>query len=108
MFTRKDYMTGTIAHQEYYAQFVTPDVLLMVRSNIGEGAIHNSKDPFFNDIPLGRWDSLSTAMPANACRMVAESNLSTQAPGSKPSLSLSDRVCILKAAAQIIKDEASK
>jgi len=88
-------MGGQISHQDYYAQFVTPAIMNVVRSAIGEKNIKASKDEHFNDIELARWDALSSYPVMQAA--------------SKPLkecgdfLSLSTVVCIAKAAARIIK-----
>lgn len=102
-FSRKDYMNGICSHDEYYSQFVTDGVIRTLERHIGKAEIEDSTDPHFNDIPLGRWDALALLVPQ---RLISVSNVSTQADGSSPSISLSDRVCILKAAAKIIRDRA--
>ena len=58
MFTRKDYMEGRCDHSTYYGQFVTESVRNRVAQEIGLERIKASKDPHFNDIPLGEWDRL--------------------------------------------------
>jgi len=105
-FTRKDYLEGRVGHQEYYEQFVTPEVIGAVLMRIGKQAILNSRDPHFNDIHLHKWGEAGTEM----YRGVALSNMFTQNPETAvPSLSLSDKVCVEKAAARMIREsEAGK
>lgn len=114
--TRKDYMAGTVDHQAYYGQFATESVVRMVEMFIGKDAVINSTDPSFNDIPLAKWDALSgyhlatdkarTNIPT--AHLVALSNMFMQAPeNAVPSISLSDCVSILKAAARKIKETAA-
>jgi hypothetical protein len=59
MKTRKQYLAGECNHEEFYGQFVTPEVLEIVRGNIGQKRIANSKDPHLNDIPLAWWDGIA-------------------------------------------------
>lgn len=95
MITRTQYLNGGATHDEYYGQFVTDDVLELVRSRIGEKHIRASTDPHFNDIPLARWDALRTAVIMLCGAAIREA----QGYGA----SLSDCVCIAKAAALKIK-----
>lgn len=100
LFNRKQYMANEISHQEYYAQFCTPAVFGTLLGSISEKEIKASQDKAFNDIVLSRWDRLH--LPGDAQRLVAESNASTS--GGVRSFSLSDTVCIFKAAAQIVRE----
>lgn len=50
-------------HRAYYAQLVTPGTVSYVVACIGADNLRASTDPFFNDIPLERWDRLSRIMP---------------------------------------------
>lgn len=98
-YNRKDYMEGKVSHDEYYAQFVTKSTCWLICNGIGKQAIINSTDPHFNDIPLAQWDRLANLI-MDGLAALAKSNASTH--GGKPSLSLSDKVCLLKAAARHI------
>ena len=97
MFTRKQYMNKEVSHQEYYAQFVTPNVMHFVRNVIGEGPIRDSQDPHFNDIPLVRWDNLHPYILSLVGWKISKAN--------GGGVSLSDTVCVAKAAAEMIRDE---
>ena len=98
MKTRKEYMAGKITHDEYYSQFVGDEVIHLVKRGIGEENIKNSIDPHFNDIPLRRWDRLSSALRLQAGKAVGMAN-------GTGGVSLSDMVCVAKAAARMIKKE---
>lgn len=98
-FTRKDYLNKTVTHAEYYEQFVSPGLKNLIRLRIGFERIKNSKDPHFNDIPLKEWDNLQCSV-----RSYAESALRI-ANGPAAGVSLSDYVCVAKAAAKMIRDE---
>lgn len=96
MITRKDYLDAKASHDDYYAQFVTPSVIALVGSYIGFHVVRTSQDPHFNDIPLKNWDAMAPALwnlvPSQALKDAGEIR------------SLGTAVCILKAAARIIKE----
>ena len=61
MFTHKDYVIdGKCTHQQYYAQFVTGEIKMMVVLNFGLDTLKQAyqEDRTFNTIPLRRWDLL--------------------------------------------------
>lgn len=61
MFTRKDYVIdGKCTHQQYYAQFVTEEIKMIVVLNFGLDTLEEAyqEDKTFNTIPLQRWDLL--------------------------------------------------
>lgn len=110
-FTRKDYMADpchavgneadrAAAHRRYYAQFVTPYVLSLVRARIGVDRIKASTDRHFNDIPLRLWDQLHPALVQGVANIGAKIN------GAGFGVSLSDIVCVAKEAAKQIKEGA--
>lgn len=97
MFTRQDYINGKINHNDYYAQFVTPQMLDSIASYIGSDKLLSSTDPHLNDIPLKQWDFLPWEQ--SAFDKVREAN-------GTGGVSLSDKVCIWKnAARQFIERE---
>jgi hypothetical protein len=57
--TRDEYMNGKVEHREYYAQFITDEMVKQVKDNIGIERIKASKDKHLNDIPMKEWDGLS-------------------------------------------------
>lgn len=91
-YTRKDYMSGKCNHEQFYNQFVTPETRQIVLRFIGINALINSKDNYFNDIPLRIWDRL----PFRDM---------TRCGSSLMSLSLAENVCIYKRTAGILKEE---
>jgi hypothetical protein len=97
-FTRKQYMDGDVSHDEYYGQFVTDGVIRL----LDQERVKASTDPHFNDIPLHRWDQLATLLPHNVISAVCDANESTHA--GKRVHSLSDCVCVLKAAAKKVRE----
>lgn len=99
---RRAYMSGQISHDDYYGQFVTDAVVSAVEASIGEDRIRGSQDRSFNDIPLAEWDALAQRLPAHTWGAVAQSNASTT-QGGVPTISLSDKGCLLKAAARSIR-----
>ena len=106
-FTRSHYMNGDCDYETYMRQFVTDAMARFVCSHIGSDELTASTDPHMNDIPLSRWDRLAMIAPDSFFRLVGLSNMTTQNPATAvPSLSLSDRVCILKAAARKYKEAA--
>lgn len=98
-FTRKDYLNEKCTHNEYYGQFVTQEVVKMVENIFGADKLKEAfqSDPHLNNIPLIKWDDLAKYLPNSVCLHICAANESN-------GLSLSDRVCTLKAAAkQLIK-----
>lgn len=97
-YTRKQYMAGECTHEQYYGQFVTPAVIQTVLQKIDEAQIKRSTDPAFNDIPLYKWDWLHSHIGTLVGRALMEANGGI-------GYSLSDTVCVAKAAARMIKEE---
>jgi hypothetical protein len=95
---RKEYLdqAGTdnayVAHRQYYAQFVTDPVKQLVLRDVGRLVLTLSKDdPYLNDIPLKRWDTLVPMLPATVRAKLKECG---------DYLTLGVGVCILKEAAR--------
>jgi len=101
-YDRKAYMNRLCSHDDYFDQFVTSGIKRLVERSISRGKIKNSTDEHFNDIPLGLWDNLYGSIRTRVGGMLAKSNASTTA-GGRGSLSLSDTVCVAKAAARQIR-----
>lgn len=106
-FDRRAYMARECSFQAYYGQFATPAVQSLVRGRIGLKRIMASTDESFNDIPLREWDAMHGTLPDSVIRALCESNSSTYANGAKV-YSLSDTVCVVKAAARLIKDNMAQ
>lgn len=99
LFTRKQYMNKEVDHQTYYGQFATDSVRRIVCQYIGRNRILASRDPFFNDIPLRLWDGLHGSLTMLVGKRIAVANGSG-------GVSLSDTVCVAKAAARIEQEQA--
>lgn len=101
MKTRKQYMAGEVDHNEYYGQFVTEATIDLVKSRIGLDRLLKSTDRHFNDIPLNEWDSAAKSLLAShpTWGPVKESNASTTR-GGVGTVSLADKICVLKATAR--------
>jgi len=97
MITRKKYIAGDATHEEYYSQFVDSILISIVSTVIGTTRIVESTDPHFNDISLADWDKAGECIPLRILQKLREAE-----PGA--GVSLSDRVCIVKAAAAAIAD----
>ncbi len=101
--TRQEYMDRRdemVAHREYYSQFVTENIKLQVEREIGLDNLLSSKDLYFSDIPLWKWDNLVS------CLGPATSDTSKQLKVNGDWLSLGTGVCILKEAArQIVESD---
>ena len=91
------YLPAKCSHRAYYAQFVSPNIKEVVRSNIGIKALLASRVPAFNDIPLEKWDGLAMPLLFNYSDLQFAGEWST----------LGVRVCILKEAAQQPVDEVT-
>lgn len=96
MFTRSDYMRGNCTHAQFYEQMVTDEIKNNAKTFVGMGYILGSKCEHFNDVPMNVWDS------AGICAGYAI-DAKIKETGDNPSLA--GRVCVLKAAARIIKRE---
>lgn len=97
MYTRQDYMASRVSHDTYYGQFVTAAVMDLLNERLRQ-RVRGSTDPHFNDIALQTWDNLVPHIPEDVWAMV-------RAAGDVNVRTLSNGVCILKAAARRIKQE---
>ena len=96
-FTYKQYMNKECSHQEYFEQFVNDNTINVVLHSIGKQRILDSTDFYLNDIPLKEWDNLHPFLPRN--------NKIHKESGETNIGSLSDTVCIAKAAARKWRNE---
>ncbi len=93
MYIRRDYLYTRCTFDEYYSQFVTPEVLSYVDSKLGNDIIL-SKDETFKDIELSKWDKLVYNLKPLICdQLLIEA---------QEGWSLMTGVCIVKQAARII------
>jgi hypothetical protein len=106
--TNKEYMAGPLTqetHNAFYAQFVTANLRNYVSRIIGKERIINSADPHFNDIPLKQWDAMDARHYMN---MQAWKIANAYNDRSGYWWSMSNNVCVLKAAALQIKQLAQR
>lgn len=99
MYTRNDYMNKVVSYREYYGQFVTKEVKVLVKHRIGLNRILKSADCTFRSIPMQEWDSLHAAIFSMVGRMMLEADLCSNCIG--------NTVCVAKEAACQIKEEHS-
>jgi hypothetical protein len=97
MVTYQQYRDGSSTHKEYFGQFVTPNILALVRVMIGSNRIIQSTDQHLNDIPLQEWSNLVPAIERHA-------RATFTTTGGEWCLGFG--VCIAKAAATRIQQEA--
>ena len=88
-------MNNECSHDEYYSQFVSEGLKNAVSNAIGKDRIIVSENHHFNDIQLNKWDSLSGLIGSYCGKMLGEAN-------GNGYYSLSDTVCVAKAAAKMI------
>jgi hypothetical protein len=65
MITRDDRLNDRATHEEYYAQFVTPEVREIVVRHFGLSELREAyaKDKNLNNLPLSHWDHLTYSLP---------------------------------------------
>lgn len=108
MFTRAQYLNKECTHREYWAQFVTPSMKAMVKSNIGLERLQRSRNEYFSDVTtLKDWDWMKDAT-FRMLNMVKwrEIQYPEYAGLTSVGWSLSDNVCLLKEAARQLVEEA--
>jgi hypothetical protein len=107
MKTRKQYLNGDITHREYYAQFITPEMVTDVRQGIGEELILASTDEHMNDIRLSLWDRLSgCSFRGNEMitKPTIRKNFKELVAEADDSVSAATLVCVYKEIAQQFKE----
>jgi hypothetical protein len=110
MINRNDYLDGTISHDAYYLTLVdiigreAIETLVLKRiADVGHIRTCLKTDVHLNNIPLRLWDALDTAVQRLARKQWTELRPIMWPEGNtagKFYWSLSDSVCILKAAAK--------
>ena len=97
MYTRTQYLNSDCTHGEYYGQFVTSEIINLVKSRFGIERLENcfSKDEHLNNIPLENWDCLVSSLPRYV--QAGLKNVGDY-------LTLAGGVCILKQAARMAID----
>lgn len=90
--TRQDYMTGKVSHKEYYAQFNTPELTKLVSKYKDKLSLDDNG--YVQGLELRYWDAMAYNVPPRVLLAIKEAN--------GIGVSLSDRVCALKASARIL------
>lgn len=106
MYTRKQYMNDKVSHEDYYGQFVTHGLVALVKQAFLSSPYWKSTDDFhLNDcgISIKKWEQLGAMIPSPTVKKICEANSSTS--GGRLAISISDRVCTLKAAGRIAQQE---
>lgn len=101
MITRQEYLQGKATHEEYYAQFVTPEHKSRVLAGIGLLKLLKSSERFYGDVAsVDQWDRIAQPHPQQSLDKLKEcGDYMTQAGA----------VCILKEAArQLIEESLQK
>lgn len=99
MITYKEYRDGKCDLDTFCRQFYREDLKNYVKGFIGLDNILNSKDRYFNDIPLTKWDNL-VDINLEFFAWILKDKKELGAP-----FTLSMCVCIAKAMANIIYEE---
>ena len=92
---RSDYVSGANTHREYYAQFVTPYIKRQLVLRFKLPKILKSTCEHFNDIPLWQWDRCQSIATVSDKKLDQCEDVPT----------LSTSVCILKEAAQQLREQ---
>lgn len=100
IFTRHEYIANKCSFWEYYFQFVNHRVEYAVKTYIGLDKILASTDEYFNDIPFHLWDNIHAEFLIDQAKFKQANETDVFC------WSLSDNVCILKAAARTIKESS--
>ena len=87
--TRTQYIEGEYSHNKYYAQFVTPDMIRLVRS--AKIALNDS---------TAKWDALSARAEFSKAKLIETGEASNGIP------SLTARVCTMKTALRALHEAA--
>jgi hypothetical protein len=86
----------TKLHRDYHAQYVSPEVRALVARNIPADELRASRDPYFNDILMRRWDRMVPGLPYAVVTLLRQNG---------DWLSPATGVCILKEAARQIVEQ---
>lgn len=89
-------MDGSVTHQDYYSQFVTPKISALVVGEIGMKRLQASKDQHLNDIELEIWDWIGLQFRAEVSPKLKEAG---------DFVSMAGLVCIAKSAARHVLKE---
>ena len=97
IYTRKDYLKGTIDHHTYYRNLVKPALVEFVKAAFGIKWLTDTRnDGSFNHIPLRKWDAIS-------CNPHMPSKWDWELVEDYPTRA--GLVCVLKAAARVAVEQ---
>ena len=97
IYTREDYLKGTIDHKTYYRNLVKPALIQYVKDHFGMKLLMSKKnDGHFNHIPLQQWDqiNMNPHMPSKWDWELVEDYPT-----------MAGLVCVLKAAARVAVEQ---
>ena len=97
---RKEYLKGTITHEEFYLEFADAIAFDDLQSLVPADAC-KSKDPNLNDVPLKVWDHRFAAVRMLLTRAINQGRIEKRVKG----LSVAESCCILKSVAKEINNE---
>jgi hypothetical protein len=101
-------MDGQVSHDDYYAQFVTPEVKAAVARRFGN-RLYDSTDPHLNDLPLKEWDSIIGWIDGRHEKIKNTLGVAKSLRDAGDSVSCGTLICVLKAAGrQMIADYRAK
>ena len=106
MITRDQYVNakaGEGLHNAYYRQFVTDAVKARVIQYIGLDAILASTEPYFNDIPLKKWDIMIGLSGRHIIAPLPGTSEALAAVGD--AMCATTQTCIAKQAARMIRED---
>lgn len=93
-YTRRDYLYERCAHDEYYSQFLTAEIIEYVESKIGREKILSSEDETLSDIDVRNWDRIVYNLKPLVCDEILIK--------AQEGWSLMTGVCIAKQAARYV------
>lgn len=96
--TRESYVKGKITHEEYYSQFVTPEIRQAVADRFNVKRLQEAGE-HFNGIPIAQWDNLGLSF-----HHALRDEFKERGDG----LSISGVLCVLKVAARQIVETANQ
>ena len=94
-YTRIQRLNNACTHEQYFNQFVTPEVLSTVANRFSKASLIKAieADHHLNNIPLSKWDSVAFIIRPHVSHLLKDAG---------DFYTLAGGVCIAKAAARII------
>lgn len=100
-YTRAQYMSGEVTHQQYYGQFVSDVTIKIVAQAFGGDALRAAfaEDQAFNTLELRRWDSLTEWIKHEMSQLLRDAG---------DFWTLANGVCVLKQAARMYVESSAE